>query len=70
MLFWQGRISKLIRLKKIDNNVRTKIKGFEAPFRIVADHGLIGICYDCGFGNYNSAGMGFVEIIMNVDRKK
>ncbi|MCK5721394.1 MAG: hypothetical protein KAI84_02580, partial [Gammaproteobacteria bacterium] len=55
-------ISKLIHFK-IDNNIRTKIKGFEAPFRIVADPELIGIGYDVGFGNDNSAGMGCVELI-------
>jgi len=59
-----GKISKLIHFKKIDNNIRTKIKGFEATFTVVADPELIGIGYDCGFGNDNSAGMGCVEIIV------
>jgi CRISPR-associated endoribonuclease Cas6 len=60
LLFWQGKISKLIHFKKIDNNIRTKIKGFEAPFKIVADSELIRIGYQAGFGNDNSAGMGCV----------
>jgi len=60
----QGKISKLIHFKKIDNNIKTKIKGFEAPFKIIADPELIKIGYDCGFGNDNSAGMGCVEIIV------
>lgn len=54
----QGKISKLIHFKKIDNHTRTKIKGFEAPFKIVADPELIKIGYDAGFGNDNSAGLG------------
>jgi len=60
LLFWQGKISKLIHFKKIDKNTKTKIKGFEAPFKIVADPRLIGIGYNAGFGNDNSAGMGCV----------
>ena len=56
----QGKISKLIHFKKIDNNTRTKIKGFEAPFKIIADPRLITIGYDAGFGNDNSAGLGCV----------
>ena len=68
MPFWQGRISKLIHFKKTDNNV--KIKGFEAPFRITADPGLIGIGYDCGFGNDNSAGMGCVGGTRELNIKK
>jgi CRISPR-associated endoribonuclease Cas6 len=59
----QGKISKLIHFKKIDNKTRTKIKGFEAPFKIVAGPGLIKIGYDCGFGNDNSAGMGCIKSI-------
>jgi len=60
----QGKISKLIHFKKIDNNIRTKIKAFEAPFKIIANSKLIGIGYNAGFGNDNSAGMGCVEIIV------
>ncbi len=56
----QGKISKLIHFKKIDKNIKTKIKGFEAPFKIIADSRLIGIGYNAGFGNDNSAGMGCV----------
>lgn len=59
----QGKISKLIHFKKIDNTLRTKIKGFEAPFKITADPRLIRIGYDAGFGNDNSAGLGCVKII-------
>ncbi|MEA3414942.1 MAG: CRISPR-associated endoribonuclease Cas6, partial [Thermodesulfobacteriota bacterium] len=59
-MFWKRKISKLFHFKKIDNNVKTKIKGFEAPFKIVADYRLIKIGYDAGFGNDNSAGMGCV----------
>ncbi|MBW2569769.1 MAG: CRISPR-associated endoribonuclease Cas6 [Deltaproteobacteria bacterium] len=66
----QGKISKLIHFKKIDNNIKTKIKGFEAPFTVVADPRLIKIGYDCGFGNDNSAGLGCVEIIINADNNK
>lgn len=66
----QGKISKLIHFKKIDNNIRTKIKGFEAPFRIVADPRLIKIGYDCGFGNGGSMGLGCVEIIITADNNK
>ena len=66
----QGKISKLIHFKKIDKNIKTKIKGFEAPFKIIADPRLIKIGYDCGFGNDNSAGMGCVEIIINADNNK
>jgi len=58
-----GKISKLIHFKKIDKNIKTKIKGFEAPFKIVADPALIGIGYAAGFGNDNSAGLGRVEKI-------
>jgi CRISPR/Cas system endoribonuclease Cas6 (RAMP superfamily) len=36
------------------------IKVFEAPFKIVADSRLIGIGYDCGFGNSGSMGLGCV----------
>lgn len=60
-MFWKRKISKLFHFKKIDNNVKTKIKGFEAPFKIVADYRLIKIGYDAGFGNDNSAGMGCVD---------
>jgi len=59
----QGRISKLIHFKKIDNNTRTKIKGFEAPFKIIADPKLIKIGYDAGFGNDNGAGLGCVSFV-------
>jgi len=59
----QGKISKLIHFKKIDGNTKTKIKGFEAPFKITADPKLIKIGYDAGFGNDNSAGLGCVESI-------
>jgi len=65
----QGKISKLIHFKRIDKNIKTKIKGFEAPFKIIADHRLIKIGYDCGFGNDNSAGMGCVEKSMHVQHK-
>ena len=68
MLFWQGKISKLIHFKKIDKNIKTKIKGFEAPFKIIANPELIKVGYDCGFGNDNSAGLGCVEIIINADK--
>ena len=47
----------------IDNNIRTKIKGFEAPFKIIADPKLIKIGYDAGLGNNNSAGLGCVKSI-------
>jgi len=57
----QGKISKLIHFKKI-NNITTKIKAFEAPFKITADPALIKIGYDCGFGNDNSAGLGCAKI--------
>jgi CRISPR-associated endoribonuclease Cas6 len=63
LLFWQGKISKLIHCKKIDNNIKTKIKGFEAPFKIIADSRLIGIGYQAGFGNDNSVGLGCVDLI-------
>ena len=59
----QGKISKLIHFKKIDNKTRTKIKGFEAPFKITADPKLINIGYQTGFGNDNSAGLGCVKNI-------
>ena len=58
----QGKISKLIHFKKMKNTT-TKIKGFEAPFKIVADPKFIKIGYNTGFGNDNSAGMGCVKII-------
>jgi len=70
LLFWQGKISKLIHFKKINNNIKTKIKGFESPFKIIADPELIGIGYQAGFGNDNSAGLGCVEIIINTDNNK
>ena len=57
----QGKISKLIHFKKIDGNIKTKIKGFEAPFKIIADPRLIGIGYDAGFGNGGSMGLGCIE---------
>ena len=63
MLFWQGKISKLIHFKKIDNKIRTKIKGFEAPFKIIADSRLIKIGYEAGFGNGGSMGLGCVKLI-------
>ena len=66
----QGKISKLIHFKKIDKNITTKIKGFEAPFKISADPELIGIGYDAGFGNSGSMGLGCVEIIINTDSNK
>ena len=56
----QGKISKLIHFKKINNDIKTKIKGFEAPFKISADSRLIGIGYYCGFGNGGSMGLGCV----------
>ena len=59
----QGKISKLIHFKKIDKNIKTKIKGFEAPFKIIADPELIKTGYDAGFGNDNSAGMGCIDLI-------
>ncbi len=54
-----GKISKLMHFKKIGNQT-TKIKAFEAPFKICADPELVKIGYDCGFGNDNSAGLGCV----------
>jgi CRISPR-associated endoribonuclease Cas6 len=62
-----GKISKLIHFKKIDKNIRTKIKGFEAPFTVAADPELIKIGYDAGFGNGGSMGLGCGEIIINKD---
>jgi CRISPR-associated endoribonuclease Cas6 len=59
----QGKISKLIHFKKINNNIKTKIKGFEAPLKISADPGLIKIGYDAGFGNGGSIGLGCVKSI-------
>ena len=59
----QGKISKLIHFKRIDNNTRTKIKGFEAPFKIIADPALMKIGHNAGFGNDNSAGLGCVKLI-------
>ena len=53
-----GRISKLISFK---NGI--KIKGMEAPFTINADPELIEIGFETGFGEKNSAGFGFVELI-------
>lgn len=64
----QGKISKLIHFKKINNTIRTKIKGFEAPFKITADPRLIKIGYDAGFGNDNSAGLGCVKIKCKKER--
>jgi CRISPR-associated endoribonuclease Cas6 len=64
----QGKISKLIHFKKIDNNIRTKIKGFEAPFQIIADPELIKIGYAAGFGNDNSAGMGCGKLYREVKK--
>jgi CRISPR-associated endoribonuclease Cas6 len=59
----QGKISKLIHFKKINNKIITKIKAFEAPFKIIAEPALIKIGYEAGFGNVNSAGLGCVEPI-------
>jgi CRISPR-associated endoribonuclease Cas6 len=58
---------RLSHFKKIDKNITTKIKGFEAPFKINADPELIKIGYDCGFGNGGSMGLGCVEIIINTN---
>jgi len=58
----QGKISKLIHFKRIDNKTTSKIKGFESPFKITADPELIKTGYEAGFGNNNSAGLGCVEI--------
>ena len=66
----QGKISKLIHFKKIDKNIKTKIKGFEASFKIIADSRLIKIGYDAGFGNGGSMGFGCVEITINTDNNK
>lgn len=59
----QGKISKLIHFKKIDNKTTTKIKGFEAPFKIKANPELTKMGYEAGFGNGNSSGLGCVEYI-------
>ena len=53
-----GRISKLIEFK---NHI--KIKAMESPFVVEADPDLIGIGYECGWGEKNSAGFGCVEAI-------
>ncbi|MEA3414944.1 MAG: CRISPR-associated endoribonuclease Cas6 [Thermodesulfobacteriota bacterium] len=66
----QGKISKLIHFKKIDKNTKTKIKGFEAPFKIIADTELIKIGYEAGFGNGGSMGLGCVALITNAYNNK
>lgn len=58
----QGIISKLIHFKKI-NNTSTKIKAFEAPFKITTDPELIKIGYEAGFGNNNTVGLGCMKFI-------
>ena len=45
--------------------LRTKIKGFEAPFKIIADPELIKIGYQAGFRNGGSMGLACVDIIIN-----
>ncbi len=47
---------QLIHFNKV-NNITTKIKGFEAPFKKTADSQLVKIGYDTGLGNDNSAGL-------------
>ena len=61
----QGKISKLIHFKKMKNTT-TKIKAFEAPFKITADPALIKIGFETGLGNNNTAGLGCVKFIDDI----
>jgi CRISPR-associated endoribonuclease Cas6 len=49
------RISKLVQFKE------TKIKAYQAPFRVSGSSELIELGWECGFGNANSQGFGMVE---------
>lgn len=49
------RISKLVQFKD------TKIKAYQAPFRVSGSLELIQLGWECGFGNANSQGFGMVE---------
>jgi CRISPR-associated endoribonuclease Cas6 len=49
------RISKLVQFKE------TKIKSYQAPFRVRGSLELIQLGWECGFGNANSQGFGMVE---------
>lgn len=49
------RISKLVQFKD------TKIKAYQAPFRVSGSLELIRLGWECGFGNANSQGFGMVE---------
>ncbi len=40
----------------------TLIKGYQVPFRLKCDSGLMEVAYDCGVGEKNSAGFGFIEV--------
>jgi CRISPR-associated endoribonuclease Cas6 len=49
------RISKLVQFKE------TKIKSYQAPFRVSGSLELIQLGWESGFGNANSQGFGMVE---------
>jgi CRISPR-associated endoribonuclease Cas6 len=51
----EDRISKLVQFKE------TKIKAYQAPFRVSGSRELIKLGWECGFGNANSQGFGMVE---------
>jgi len=53
-----GKISKLITFEE-----NIKIKSFESPFLMKADHRLIKFGYDCGFGMMTDFGFGCVDYI-------
>ena len=54
--------SKLITIKS-DTTEQSKVKGFMFNFKLIAPKELMKLCYNSGFGEKNSMGFGFVNIL-------
>lgn len=58
------RVTKKITINESDKN-SVDVIGIQAPFTLKGNPELIKVGYDCGFGEKNSMGFGFAEIIKN-----
>lgn len=58
------RITKKITINEFGRNP-VDIIGIQAPFQIKGDVDLIKTGYQCGFGEKNSMGFGFAEVVRN-----
>lgn len=58
------RVTKKITINESDKN-SVDVIGIQAPFTLKGNPELIKVGYECGFGEKNSMGFGFAEIIKN-----